>query len=101
MEVSHREGFVETLNIAEKLGAGAFGQVFQCQWEGARAAVKLIDLEGSSDMNKQNSVETFMAEAEVAALLRHPNIVQVYKVNLEVRSHHPPPPPLLLLMVAW
>lgn len=58
-------------------------QVYLCNWEGAKAAVKLIELQGKKEAGKQSSVDMFLQEAEVAAILRHPNIVQVFKVNLE------------------
>jgi len=82
LEVSNTPGFIESLNLAEKVGGGAFGQVYLCNWEGVQAAVKLIEL-SVDPKKKKSSVEVFLQEAEVAALLRHPNIVQVYKVNIE------------------
>eukprot|EP00191_Tetraselmis_sp_GSL018_P002999 CAMPEP_0177596840 /NCGR_PEP_ID=MMETSP0419_2-20121207/11358_1 /TAXON_ID=582737 /ORGANISM="Tetraselmis sp., Strain GSL018" /LENGTH=539 /DNA_ID=CAMNT_0019088901 /DNA_START=352 /DNA_END=1971 /DNA_ORIENTATION=- len=86
VEVSSIEGFIEQLNIGEKIGGGAFGQVFLCIWEGVRAAVKLIDIAVDPNM-KMNSIETFVKEAEVAAMLRHPNIAQVFKVNVETSQN--------------
>jgi len=68
--------------IVQKLGAGAFGTVYKAKDKvlGRMLAIKTIRLEGlaASQAGLKEMLDRFNREAQVAAQLRHPNIVTIY-----------------------
>ena len=66
-----------------RLGAGAFGEVFRARDSvlGRDVAIKRIRLEAFADPLQLEEVkQRFLREAQVAARLRHPNIVAVHDI---------------------
>jgi serine/threonine protein kinase len=71
--------------IEKKLGAGAFGTVYKAKDKelGRMVAIKTIRLEGlaASTASLEDLLKRFRQEAQVAARLRHPNIVMLYDIG--------------------
>jgi hypothetical protein len=71
--------------IGEKLGEGAFGKVCRAKDTvlGRMVAIKTVRLEGLAAAGTQLSelMERFRREAQVAAQLKHPNIVTIYDIG--------------------
>ena len=71
--------------VVRKLGAGAFGTVYKARDKMLKrmVAIKTIRLEGlaASTASLQEMLDRFQREAEVAARLKHPNIVTIYDIG--------------------
>jgi len=71
--------------IVQKLGAGAFGTVYKAMDPelGRFVAVKTIRLEGlaASQASLDDLLARFKREAQVAAKLKHPNIVTIHEIG--------------------
>jgi serine/threonine-protein kinase len=71
--------------VVQKLGAGAFGTVYKAvdQDLGRPVAIKTIRLEGlaASQASLEDLLARFRREAQVAAKLKHPNIVTIYEIG--------------------
>jgi serine/threonine protein kinase len=71
--------------IVQKLGAGAFGTVYKAQDPelGRFVAIKTIRLEGlaASQASLDDLLARFKREAQVAAKLKHPNIVTIHEIG--------------------
>jgi len=68
--------------VLAKLGAGAFGEVYRARDTLlAREAIKRVRLDAWSERSQLEEVkQRFLREAQVAARLRHPNIVTIYDI---------------------
>ncbi|MCC9607843.1 protein kinase [Blastopirellula sp. JC732] len=66
--------------ILDKIGEGGMGQVYKARHSrmDRDVAIKVLPREA---MNKANGVERFYQEVQVAARLRHPNIVTAYDAD--------------------
>lgn len=60
------------LHMVERLGAGAYGEVWAGRWRRNDVAVKLLTRSEDSDHGKQD----FLREMQLLSELRHPNIVR-------------------------
>lgn len=71
--------------VEKKLGAGAFGTVYKAKDKelGRLVAIKTIRLEGlaASQASLEDLLKRFKQEAQVAARLKHPNIVMTYDIG--------------------
>jgi len=70
--------------ISEKLGEGAFGKVCRAKDTvlGRMVAIKTIRLEGlAAGAQLGELMDRFRREAQVAAQLKHPNIVTIYDIG--------------------
>src|SRR5437660_115361 len=69
--------------IEKLLGGGGMGAVYQGMHEALRipVAVKFLSLGGPGTAVDGAMAARFMREAQLAATLRHPNIVRIYDVN--------------------
>ena len=71
--------------VVQKLGAGAMGTVYKARDRvlGRMTAIKTIRLEGlaASQASLDDLLKRFQQEAEVAAQLKHPNIVTIYDIG--------------------
>lgn len=72
--------------ILEKIGAGGMSDVYKAKDQvlGRFVAVKVLKQEFTEDVN---FVSKFHAEAQAAAGLQHPNIVNIYDVGSEEHMH--------------
>lgn len=71
--------------LEERLGAGAFGEVFAAFDEGLlqrRVAVKLLTGAPDGSPASQAAAERFVAEVRLAGALRHPHIAAVYDAGV-------------------
>ncbi len=69
--------------VVEKLGAGAFGEVYEAQDSvlGRGVAIKRIRLDAFAEGQQLEEVKKrFINEARIAAQLRHPNIVTTHDI---------------------
>jgi tRNA A-37 threonylcarbamoyl transferase component Bud32 len=76
-------GFGERYETVARLGAGAFGAVYHARDRilGRDVAIKTIRLEAFVEPAQLKEVkERFLREAQVAARLRHPNIVTIHDI---------------------
>ena len=69
------------LVLVEKIGEGAFGEVFRARdsWLDRDVALKLL----KPDVAEQTSPNRILSEARTLARLRHPNVVSVYGADLQ------------------
>lgn len=78
--------------ITQKLGSGGFATVYEATDSSIerRVAVKVIDLERTSDEHNRSSyTRRFQREARLAASVKHPCIVDVYDVGVMVEDKTP------------
>lgn len=77
----------ERYEIIEQIGSGGMADVYKarCHTLNRMVAVKMLKEEFSSD---ENFVNRFKMEAQAAAGLSHPNIVNVYDVVDDGNSHY-------------
>ena len=66
----------KSLEKSQLLGSGQFGEVFQGTYRGEQVAIKTLKGDTSSD-----SIDEFLAEAQVMTEMKHPNIVQFIGVG--------------------
>ncbi len=69
--------------ILSKLGAGAFGEVYEARDSslGRKVAIKRIRLDAFAEGPELEEVkQRFLQEAQVAAQLRHPNVVTIHDI---------------------
>ena len=73
--------------IMEKIGAGGMSDVYRARDHilGRFVAIKVLKQEFSEDVN---FVTKFRTEAQSAASLEHPNIVNIYDVGSEAGLHY-------------
>ena len=68
---------IEGIEIKEELGDGSFGKVYKAKWNGRFVAVKV--LRDELWLCHPQAVEDFKRECELLRVLKHPNIVEMYK----------------------
>jgi serine/threonine protein kinase/tetratricopeptide (TPR) repeat protein len=73
---------VHGYEILEELGRGSMGVVYKARQLGLNRLVALKMIRGGADAGSQE-LQRFVTEARVIACLAHPNIVQLYEINLE------------------
>lgn len=69
------------LELIEKIGEGAFGEVFRARdsWLDREVALKLL----KPDIAQHTSPNRILSEARTLARLRHPNVVSVYGADVQ------------------
>ena len=77
----------ERYEIISLVGSGGMADVYKAMDTrlGRQVAIKVLKEEYSSD---KNFVSKFRAEAQAAAVLSHPNIVNVYAVGEDEGLHY-------------
>lgn len=82
--------------VLEKIGAGAFGDIFKCRWRGTLVAAKVIrskemrgDIAAAGDEktleNRDAAIADFRQEISILGKLRHPNICLLLGYSLTNR----------------
>lgn len=66
---------VSEIDFGRRLGAGAYGEVYEAKWRRSRVAVKRL-LTGGRWQMEEKSVREFFAEMEILSNARHENIVR-------------------------
>lgn len=65
----------DELVVQERVGAGAYGDVFRAKWHGKDVALKVMFTSPSwTDEERRSHGEAFLTEVKALALLRHPNV---------------------------
>src|SRR5215510_6027819 len=75
--------------ILGKLGAGAFGEVYEARDAelGRKVAIKRIRLDAIAEGPELEEVKKrFLLEAQVAAKLRHPGVVTIHDIKAQGSS---------------
>ena len=67
------------VTLGHRVGAGAFGEVYQASWRRSRVAVKRLLCQRLTESARTE----FMQEMELMSNLRHPNIVRFLGACLE------------------
>eukprot|EP00438_Fugacium_kawagutii_P015707 Skav235330 [mRNA] locus=scaffold520:623109:624818:+ [translate_table: standard] len=65
--------WIDGLEVLQRVGQGAFGEVYFCRWKGRNAAVKIM-----SWKQKKKTKVNRVREAELCLKLQHPNLVRTY-----------------------
>ena len=80
-------GVLGDFRLLHELGRGGMGIVYEAEQIslGRRVAVKVLPLASLLD---KRQLERFRNEARAAAMLKHPNIVNVYQVSCERGVHY-------------
>lgn len=63
-----------------RIGAGGFGEVYKCKWDGKMVAVKT--LQKIEDDDPQAVMAEFMVEIKLMSKLRHPNVVSFFGASI-------------------
>jgi len=74
MEVSY-----STLTFEQELGRGGFGIVYRGQWQHTTVAIKKLLINTLTE----DTLTEFTQEAQLMSQLRHPNVVNFYKICTE------------------
>jgi len=65
--------YLEDITLGNSLGGGAFGEVFEGEWQGVvKVAVKKL--------HNREGLEEFLMEAKLLKSLRHPNVVSLFGI---------------------
>ncbi|KAL1530610.1 hypothetical protein AB1Y20_001510 [Prymnesium parvum] len=63
------------VTVLEKIGAGAFGEIYKCRWRGTLIAAKtMLTHDSAHESAREEAMEDFRREINFLADLRHPNI---------------------------
>jgi tRNA A-37 threonylcarbamoyl transferase component Bud32 len=84
-----REILGDRYEVVSRLGAGAFGEVYEANDTALarRVAIKRIRLDAFAEGPELEEVkQRFVREAQVAARLRHPNVVTIHDIAAEGSS---------------
>ena len=79
---SSRWPHVPGYEILEELGRGSMGVVYKARQSGLQRLVALKMMRADVHAS-QDELQRFVSEAQVLASLQHPNIVQLFEVNLQ------------------
>lgn len=76
------------LSLLERIGIGSFGVVYRASWRGQPVAAKLLrnDRSHCAPGREGERAAAFVAEMQISAALRHPNVVRFLAGCLE-RGH--------------
>ncbi len=71
--------------LKEMLGAGGMGAVFAAHHRGTgrEVAIKVLLPQGGSGKYRRERLQRFVREARAAGRIRHPNVVDVYDIEVE------------------
>ena len=84
---SQHHGTLGDFRILREIGRGGMGVVYEAEQVslGRRVALKILPFAAVLDPRR---LQRFQNEAQIAACLKHPNIVQVYSVGCERGVHY-------------
>ena len=72
----------DEVELIEKIGAGAFGNIFKARWRGTPVAAKVLKAEGSAE-DKKLALRDLRVECAILRQLRHPHICMLLGACLE------------------
>lgn len=73
------------IELEEKIGEGAFGDVWKATFRGAQVAVKMIKTHMFMDIS-DDDMEQIRKEAYLMSRLRHPNIVLIMGISFQTQT---------------
>ena len=83
---SNLEVSMDDVTLLDKIGAGAFGDIWRARWRGTAVAAKLIKAKGTVEDERQAALEDFRLETQILCQLRHPNICLM--LGYSMTEHH-------------
>lgn len=88
IDTSKYELSMEDFVIIEKIGSGAFGNVFKADFKDTIVALKTLNIDAGDpdDESFKMAVAEFKKEVEILAQLRHPNILYFFGACLKPPS---------------
>ncbi|GMH45368.1 hypothetical protein BSKO_13325 [Bryopsis sp. KO-2023] len=69
--------FAKDVVLGTKIGAGAFGSVYQGWWRSKKVAVKMVSVVDAGNCGEKE-LESLKSEIQVLSRLQHPNIICFY-----------------------
>ncbi|KAL3930756.1 MAG: hypothetical protein SGPRY_001400, partial [Prymnesium sp.] len=81
-EASSLEAESKDIIMLDKIGAGAFGDIFKCRWRGTLVAAKKLKPRDTLEGEAATAVADFRQEIQFLADLRHPNICMLLGYSL-------------------
>ena len=80
---------IERYTIIEKIGAGGMAEIYKAAQKGAGGFEKVVVLKKvlPAYVNNESFIRMLAAEAKLASLLHHPNIVQIYDLGQEDKQY--------------
>ena len=86
--LSYYIDYDEISNVKEKIGQGGFGEVFLCQWQGKKVAIKTLTLKNFKNLHAGDNLQKFINEINISSSLRHPNIVLYMGASVDKDNYY-------------
>ena len=77
----------DELQMLERIGSGAFGDIFRCRWRGTMVAAKVINVAKVKSEERDLALSDFRKETNFLQQLRHPNVCMLLGYTLTEHEH--------------